>query len=235
MHYYWGDTLLHEVFASPAWTDHELLELRLLSSRCKRIVDSILEQRFLERWELAVVRCPPPTPAGFAAASLRHFAHRRRLGATPPSLFSIALETGSDVGLLRRVNNIISDHSLAARDAVFIPVGAGAELRGKAVGFEFCRASLRHWAVVLPESEDIKSIEDIDNGVLAPRSSKVVELVQKALGTDAATAAFYLDSAGGDVRAAMAAHEEDQRWERSMKGVRRALSKASKRCGRRIS
>ena len=60
-------------------------------------------------------------------------------------------------------------------------------------------------------------------------SVKLLEMFQKALGVDAPTAKYYLASADGDVRAAIAAYKDDQRWDKCMKHLRKSLVKAGGR------
>lgn len=57
-------------------------------------------------------------------------------------------------------------------------------------------------------------------------SARLLEMFQKALGVDAPTARYYLLSTGGDVRAAMAAYKDDQRWDKCMRHLRKSLVKA---------
>lgn len=83
----------------------------------------LLHQRFLERWgAAALVGSPPPAPA-LASAQLQHFAWRHQVGAGD-TLARIAVKYGTTTASVKRLNNLMTDHSLATRDAVYI-AGAG--------------------------------------------------------------------------------------------------------------
>jgi hypothetical protein len=99
--------------------ENNFLELRCHGTRLKTLIDDVLEERFCRVWNISdVTGAPPPSPTAFSTCRLSNFYH---LVSVNGSLSSIALKHGCDVGLIRRVNNIISDHTLASRDTLYIP------------------------------------------------------------------------------------------------------------------
>lgn len=234
--------LSHILAADPACVpDALLVELRALGRRFRAAADAVLLSRFLSRWGLAGVGTPPPSPTAYLA-SQRHFTAAAAVAARGDTLSALALRHGTDPGTLRRLNNIISDHTLASRTEIFVPVGAAEALAGCVVDFRCLAAAHGRpmWVVrPLGEGEDLDALttvkERAPGGAAAPGapSARLQELMRRALGCDAPTARFYLTAAGGDLRRAMAAYHEDQRWERGMKGLKKALRKAARRPGLR--
>jgi len=229
---FWEDGLMRNIFGF--LDDSRLVELRSLGRRCKEIIDKILKDRFLNRWGLAGViegRCHP---VALTTAALPNFAREHLVDGK--SLCSIALHTDSDICTLRRVNNIISDYVLNSRRVIYVPVKTVADLKNCHVEFRKCPASLRHWLVVVSEDDcDSSMTNSIDKKYSGNSSrdslysARVLELVEVALGTDRDTTRFYLDSAGGDAKAAIAAYREDQRWDRCMNQLRKKLARAGRR------
>jgi LysM domain len=112
------DFLLKKILES--LDDHLLLELRCLGTRLKRI-DDILKARFCQKWKITGVSGSlPPSPTAFTTCRLGNF-YRRHLVVSGENLSSIALKHGTDVSTLRRVNNIITDHTLMSRTEVYVP------------------------------------------------------------------------------------------------------------------
>jgi hypothetical protein len=59
--------------------------------------------------------------------------------------------------------------------------------------------------------------------------AKLAALMGQSLHIDESTAAYYIVVCEGDIKAAMAAYEDDRRWDRSMKGLRKAMVAAGRR------
>lgn len=217
--------------------DALLVQLRGMGRRLRSAADATLLSRFLSRWQLAGVGVPPPSPTAYLA-SLRHFTARQTVAARD-TLSALAVRHGTDTGTLRRLNNIISDHTLASRTEIFVPIRSKECVVGCVVDFHSLTAAHGRpvWVVrPLEEGDDLEELTKIkqrsQNGAAAATaepSARLQELMRRALGCDAPTARFYLTAAGGDLRRAMSAYHEDQRWERSMKGLKKALRKAAKR------
>ena len=96
-----------------------LLGLRTQGSRIRSIIDCILLSRFLERWKICSVDVEPPSPAAFNCG-LCHFVRCHTLSSSD-SLSSLAVRYRTDTASLRRLNNIITDHTLASRTEIYIP------------------------------------------------------------------------------------------------------------------
>lgn len=70
------------------------------------------------------------------------------------SFLSLAVRYGVEPTAIKRVNNMISDHSLHSRIVVYIPVASAEQLKGRVVQLRYCSAAKRDVAVVLQESND---------------------------------------------------------------------------------
>jgi hypothetical protein len=201
--------------------DEQLLGLRCVSSSCKKVVDAILLQRFQQAWGVLGpgAAFSPPSIAALARCRLEHFAWCHRVSGRADSLASIAIKYGTDVAVLRRANNILSDGTLSCRHEIFVPVRDALELAGRSVTFRYDPNSKRHWIVAiylgnadtLHSNHEVKSYDSRDE-----KSALLAGILQRALNLDSSTASFYLERTNGDIRAALAAAEEDERWARCM-------------------
>lgn len=212
--------------------DEDLVALRAVSRGVKDVVEGILHRRFLERWGVTAVEGPLPPGPVLAACKLRHWAVRHHLKPRQ-SLASVALAYNVDTHILRRCNNVMSEHTLASRDHVFVPVQDAATLRGQTACFVFCRAARRHWMEVCAADSDEGTGEDESASSFLCSSeqarAKLVGMMQRALGIDTHTAVYYIESADGNIKSAMAAFEDDKRWDRCMRHLRKSLVSAGRR------
>jgi hypothetical protein len=116
------DFVLKKILDSIVEIEPKLLfELRCFGTRLKTIIDAILRDRFFLQWNISgMLGSSPPSPTAFSTCRLGnfYFCHPVLSG---ESLSSIALKHQTDVSTLRRVNNIISDHTLVSRTEVFVP------------------------------------------------------------------------------------------------------------------
>lgn len=115
------DFVLRNILTNLTNQDHFLLELRCFGTRLRTLIDAILRDRFLEQWGISDISgSPPPSPTAFTSCRLANF-YRLHPVIAGESLSTIALKHGTDVSTLRRVNNIISDHTLASRTEIYVP------------------------------------------------------------------------------------------------------------------
>lgn len=72
---------------------------------------------------------PPSLPLHHTlqTATLSSFVHRHEVGPTD-SLQRLAVRYGSTLPAIKRVNNLMTDHSLHSRAYVYVPGGCGAAL-----------------------------------------------------------------------------------------------------------
>lgn len=176
---------------------------------------------------------PLPIAPALASAALANFAQSKAVRGG--SLCAIAVQTGVELYTLRRVNNILSDHTLVSRDVIYVPLSNPADLLGRRVSFRYCPAAMRHWFVIESDDADVETPSKEQTSSSAHGKQQVLQLLQRALGVDAAAAAYYLKAANGDVKEAIAACKADQRWERSMRDLKKSLRKAGKRTARGLA
>jgi hypothetical protein len=201
--------------------DADLIPLRAVSTDFLSLVDQALRQHFLERWSVASVT--GASGVALARCRLHNFAAVHRL-APRDSLAAVALLHGTHTHTLRRCNNVLSEQTLASRAELYVPVADAAALRGRAVALVRCPASTRCWMALEAACERPPPAPALATPRQADQArARLSALMQRALRVDPAAAAFYLAACGGDIRAAMAAHQEDQRWERSAGELRRSL------------
>lgn len=218
------DPLLLRNIVDKLEDDSFLLTLRSVSKELKHIVESILLDRFLQRFGLQNVSTLPSSPAAYVACSLHHFARCQPLQSSHDSLSTIALRYDTELSTLRRLNNIISDHTFASRAEIFVPVKRPEDLAGMTVAFEYLSFARRWMWVVLPEDPECVRLRDR----LPPKdgcSAKLIDLLARALRIDKSTAAFYLHQSGGNMKLAMKAYSQDLLWDKRMKELRKSLVK----------
>jgi LysM repeat protein len=96
-----------------------LLELRLASRASKQLADAILHVNFMRRWGVASIQ-GQPSVAALATADLRHFVFQHTVE-RHDTLAGIALRHNADPHVLRRINNVLSERTLASRTHIFVP------------------------------------------------------------------------------------------------------------------
>ncbi len=96
--------------------------VQVLCSRFRLLADLLLSERFLRRWPVAGLATAPPAPTCLVPIKLEHFVVRHVVG-RGDSLARIAVKHGTTVPVVKRLNNILSDHTLMTRDAIFVPGG----------------------------------------------------------------------------------------------------------------
>jgi LysM repeat protein len=186
-----------------------LVQLRLVSTRLRSLADVALEEGFMARWRVSGIVVPPPVAPGYAAAWPGAFAQLHRLQ-SKESLAAVAVRYQSDVVALKRWNNLLSDSALASRQHLFVPVSnPETAAAGRRVAFMQCEHSRRRFVVVLQDGDLADPADEAGSADRRARSrqfvvAKLAAVLQRALRTDADTAAFYLDQNNCDLRAAMA-------------------------------
>uniref|UniRef100_A0A383VBY3 F-box domain-containing protein n=1 Tax=Tetradesmus obliquus TaxID=3088 RepID=A0A383VBY3_TETOB len=224
----------------------ELLEPRLLAkARCTcklwRQVASDLQVRkasFIRHWQLLGVHGQPRQLQFFETAALASFV-RQHVVLRTDTLQMLAVRHGLDVPGLKRVNNLMTEHSLHSRTHLFIPVASREQLQGQLVSFAFCPLSKRQFAVLRgglhqqqqqgtgagAEEEHQLHVHSQGQGGAGQSSfklealeAKLCQLLGRSLHVDADTAKFYLGEAGGDIKAAMEAFAQDLAWEGTTPG-----------------
>ncbi|KAG7669424.1 hypothetical protein Ndes2437B_g05593 [Nannochloris sp. 'desiccata'] len=244
------DFVLKKIIDSVEIETNLLIELRCFGTRLKTIIDAILRDRFCLRWNICgIAGGSPPSPTAFSTCRLCNF-YLGHPVVSGESLSSIALKHQTDVSTLRRVNNIISDHTLVSRTEIFVPVQNESTLQGCNVSFQYHSAAHnRPMFVVHPAgvsapgdgtaiSDSASSDSASAAAIASTPASKyhksnalLQQMLQKTLAIDAATAGYYLSAADGDPRAAITAYQEDQRWDAKMRRLRRSLgSKKHEKC-----
>ncbi len=212
--------------------DLYLLSLRIVSKEIKHIVDLILLERFAQRFGLLNVGGMAP-PAAFVVSRLHHFAHVHCLHSSRDSLSTIALRYRSDVATLRRLNNIISDHTFASRSEIVIPITDYKQLTNQSVRFEYISCSRRWmWLIRTDVFECVRPALPRGGGSI---STKLIDMLSLALRIDRATAAFYLTQSDGDLREAMKAYNEDLVWDKRMKQLRKSLVKTGRQLPKKVA
>ncbi|GAB4820538.1 hypothetical protein N2152v2_007584 [Parachlorella kessleri] len=182
--------------------------------------DSLVFQALGELSDFDLVTARPPAPTCLVPVKLDHFVWRHRVSRSD-SLASIAIQFGTSIPLIKRVNNIVSDHSLATRDSLYVPVGGLDSIDCKLVAYLHCHHAKRRFIVVLRDGEQPPPVAAMPASVQDRALKQLTNMFQRGFRVDENTARFYLAQAGGNVRAAMAAFEDDARWERVMRPVRR--------------
>ncbi|KAG2494445.1 hypothetical protein HYH03_007497 [Edaphochlamys debaryana] len=220
-------------------------------ARCRAVcklwsdVASSLEVRravFVRQWRLGGLLGEPRSPSFMDSATLSHFVRRHPVCRTD-TLPSLAVRHGCAVTAIKRLNNLISDHSLHSRTAVFLPVGSAAELTGAQAAFEYCGIACRELLVLLSPEEleqraaRQRAAQRAEGGCAegegeggaggglskaqAALRAKLVALLARSLRLEPGAARFYLEEAGWCARQAVELFEQDVRWESVSPGGRR--------------
>lgn len=107
----------------------------------------MLEESFRRRWGVAEVAPPPPAAPAYAAVRAQSWVLAHRLEGRD-SLAALAVRYGTDTTQLKRLNNLMSEHALAARwagaGARPSAVGGGQRWEGLAAGPAFTQGSRPH-------------------------------------------------------------------------------------------
>eukprot|EP00198_Chlamydomonas_reinhardtii_P002777 XP_001692113.1 predicted protein [Chlamydomonas reinhardtii] len=159
---------------------------------------------FMTHWRLGGLVGEPRNASLLDTATLGHFVSRHEV-ARGDSPTSLAVRYGVSVTAVKRLNNLISDHSLLSRSAVYIPVPNAACLAGAHVLFEYCRNACRELLVL-----EASKLRD-----------KLVALLGRSLHVDEHTARYYLAEAGWCPKKAVAMCEQDLAWESRAPGSSR--------------
>ncbi|KAG2451221.1 hypothetical protein HYH02_003828 [Chlamydomonas schloesseri] len=198
---------------------------------------------FITHWRLGGLVGEPRNPSLLDTATLGHFVSRHEV-ARGDSPTSLAVRYGVSVTAIKRLNNIISDHSLHSRTAVYIPVPNAACLAGAHALFEYCRNACRELLVLVGEGEAAAAREAAkaaataggagEGGEAEAEASssraqeaasrlrdKLVALLGRSLHVDEQTARYYLSEAGWCPKKAMAMCEQDLAWESRTPGSSR--------------
>lgn len=206
-----------------------------VSRRFRALSDAAQESSFVARYSLAGVAQPPPNLLDYARVRAEAFALCHPLHGKD-SLAAIAVRYGADPAALRRVNNVISEHALACRAALYVPVpDPAAAAAGKRAAFVHDAASKRRFVVLLGEGEALPPGGGRERArgpelTSAAAVERLAGMMERALGISVPEAKFYLGSNGNDLRRAIEACTNDQRWARVMrKAVRRRLAGAAAR------
>lgn len=181
----------------------------------------VRSQCFIKFWKLAGLACDNQTSGFLEAVTLAHFVlkHPVKKGETLPML---AVKYGVDVTTLKRMNNIMTDHSLMSRIVVYIPVVSAEAVKGSYVAWEYCRHSCRRFAV-LSDCPDKASLQKfgLTADAFPVSTNKLCTLLGKSLRVDDETAKYYMDIADGDIKTAMKYYEQDTAWEQNSSSIRR--------------
>eukprot|EP00879_Flechtneria_rotunda_P004941 GHRR01005215.1.p1 GENE.GHRR01005215.1~~GHRR01005215.1.p1 ORF type:complete len:254 (+),score=72.86 GHRR01005215.1:157-918(+) len=202
---------------------------------------------FVHHWGLRGCLGKPRQPQFLETATLLCFAYQHMVQHAD-SLQMLAVRYGTDLPMLKRVNNLMTDHSLHSRTHLFIPVANKQDLVGQVVRFCFCPLSARDFAVLqdLPHGQQQLSNADRQQQQQQQRQgpcgikwdqaykvealqAKLCQMLGRSLYIDDATAKFYLEDANGDMKAAMEAFAQDLAWEGTTAGPIRTVPALDKR------
>ncbi|KAG2435804.1 hypothetical protein HXX76_007000 [Chlamydomonas incerta] len=196
----------------------------------------------MTHWRLGGLVGEPRNASLLDTATLGHFVSRHEV-ARGDSPTSLAVRYGVSVTAIKRLNNLISDHSLHSRTAVYIPVPNAACLAGAHVLFEYCRNACRELLVLVGEGEAAAAREAAKAAATAGGGAaegeaesegsssrvqeasklrdKLVALLGRSLHVDEHTARYYLSEVGWCPKKAIALCEQDLSWESHAPGSSR--------------
>lgn len=187
---------------------------------------------FVRHWRLGSLVGELRNPVLLESASLSHFVRRHAVQRSD-SLQAVAVRYGSCVTAIKRLNNIMSDHSLHSRTEVYVPVSETSELAGANVQASYCRIACRDLFVLLstdeaqPAQAKLEQSERTEEQVTKSRvqadalRDKLVGALSRSHHLDDATARYYLAEAAWCLKAAMQLCEQDLAWEVRNGGQRR--------------
>jgi hypothetical protein len=224
--------------------ESSLLSLRRVSRRLRSLVDGFALYWFKKEWDIDRICAEPESPVGYLRCDGSRFVIKYDLRSQTKScgarsLQSLALECGTEPALLKRMNNMYSESPamLASREYVLLPVGTDKKKKYElnVASFERCAYSCRTWVVLYALKEDANITVDSQAEEDEPLENEnrqttdlIIEMFQKTVATDYATASYYLDEAGGSFQRAVEMFREDTAWDKKMKHLRRSLRKAVK-------
>ncbi|GFH32813.1 uncharacterized protein HaLaN_32096, partial [Haematococcus lacustris] len=128
------------------------------------------------------------------------------------SLAMLAVRHATDIVTLKRLNNLTSDSSLAARHYIYVTcVGGAAAVRGSHVTFTYCPIACREFITLQPGAEEGDKPQPPAASTLSPAqvdqlTAKLALLLSRSLRVDEQTALYYLREADNDVKRAMQLH-----------------------------
>ncbi|KAJ9524639.1 hypothetical protein QJQ45_024280, partial [Haematococcus lacustris] len=166
---------------------------------------------FQRHWDLASVTGLPRTWSVAEAATEKSFVLKAPL-VKGDSLAMLAVRHATDIVTLKRLNNLTSDSSLAARHYIFVPcVGGAAAVRGSHVTFTYCPIACREFITLQPGAEEGYKPQTPAAATLSPAqvdqlTAKLALLLSRSLRVDEQTALYYLREADNDVKRAMQLH-----------------------------
>lgn len=194
---------------------------RAVSRAWRTAAAQALTESFRRHWRLASVAAAdgaPRRPGFLERATLHSFATAHKVSRSD-TFASLAVRYGVDMPSIKRVNQVISDHSLYSRFVVYVPLVSKEQLSGRRVRVMYCQAAKRDLAVVVEDGgEDPEEPRRPQSAREAERQAealrvKMSRLLGRSMRVDKETALFYIEEAGGDMKSAMSAAGEDAAWE----------------------
>eukprot|EP00877_Chromochloris_zofingiensis_P003472 jgi/Chrzof1/13125/Cz07g20230.t1 len=186
----------------------------------------VRRRSFLRHWRLNDCRGTARQKHFMETIALASFVMLHHVQRTD-TLQMLAVRYGVDVTTIKRVNNLMSDHSLHSRQHLYIPVANRCELEDQTVTFQHCPLAARDFAVLtgqpVQQHAEGKPVSHNMRLQIDALRAKLSLWLGRSLHIDEATAKYYLEDANGDVKAAMTAFEKDLDWESRTAGPIRTV------------
>lgn len=168
-------------------------------------------------WQLCDLNGRPRNLRSLLSFNAESFVIQRPI-ANGDSMSAVAIAANITVDQLKRFNNLMTEASLHTRDSIFVPA---TPIFGRTGEFHFCSV-LNRQLVILERQQRSADVQTptppLDpvavQGAEEAAFGKLALLLSKGLRVNLSTAIFYLRSAGGDIRAAMELHRQDNYWDR---------------------
>mmetsp|Transcript_34368 Transcript_34368/g.76316 ORF Transcript_34368/g.76316 Transcript_34368/m.76316 type:complete len:327 (+) Transcript_34368:93-1073(+) len=211
-------------------TPRDLARVQVVSRQFQEVCscEEVRRASFMSTWGVAGIVGYDERSWQFlqSISSPRSFVRRHPV-VPSDSLQRIAVQHGADLTAIKRLNNIISDHSCASRRIMYIPAFTHREeLEGQLVKVVHDSIVQRTYPVVLSRQE----AEEEGAGLSPPPGDKacgkaqgtpkseqlrrkMCSLLGRSLHIDDDAASYYLEEADGDVKKAMQLAEGDASWE----------------------
>eukprot|EP01026_Neomeris_dumetosa_P022104 TRINITY_DN1914_c0_g1_i1.p2 TRINITY_DN1914_c0_g1~~TRINITY_DN1914_c0_g1_i1.p2 ORF type:complete len:257 (-),score=31.23 TRINITY_DN1914_c0_g1_i1:496-1266(-) len=127
------------------------------------------------------------------------------------SIMGLALKYNTATMSIRILNNLVSDNSIKAHAALYVPITEQSEIQDKVIKF-ITQPDFKRRMVLVFDEEDADDEEIFPK--INPEALKELQVitVQRALKLDQATARFYLEENGYNFREAVAAYRSDEEW-----------------------
>ncbi|EFJ34861.1 hypothetical protein SELMODRAFT_166787 [Selaginella moellendorffii] len=170
---------------------------------------AVIAAAFAAPWELKQLVGVPSTPSLWKASGLGCFAISHPVTKSD-SVAALAIKYNVQVSEIRRLNNMLSDHGIRARDRLLIPVTSPCALRGKVCFIEMDLHSRREMAVIYPDG--LGPLHDPKVAASSLKST-VFRSMKTSMRLDSETAQYYLALAGGNFKQALAELKGDLDWE----------------------